>query len=76
MTQSPLDLKDWRFTVDFEDIAWAIFDREVESANALGRRPLEELNEIVQWMVNEAPAKGVRGLGILSGKSGSFIVGA
>ncbi|MEM8974829.1 MAG: 3-hydroxyacyl-CoA dehydrogenase NAD-binding domain-containing protein, partial [Pseudomonadota bacterium] len=47
-----------------------------ESANALGRRPLEELNEIVQWMVNEAPAKGVRGLGILSGKSGSFIVGA
>ncbi|MEM6495739.1 MAG: 3-hydroxyacyl-CoA dehydrogenase NAD-binding domain-containing protein [Pseudomonadota bacterium] len=76
MTQSPLDLKDWRFSVDFEDIAWAIFDREGESANSLGRRPLEELNEIAQWMANEAPANGVRGLGILSGKSSSFIVGA
>ena len=76
MTETPLVLKDWRFSVDFEDIAWAIFDREGESANSLGRRPLEELNEIVQWMANEAPQKGVRGLGILSGKANSFIVGA
>ena len=76
MTETPLALKDWRFFVDYEDIAWAIFDREGESANALGRRPLEELGEIVQWMMNEASAKGVRGLGILSGKPNSFIVGA
>ena len=31
-------LRDWRFEVDFERIAWAIFDREGENANALGRR--------------------------------------
>ncbi len=76
MTETPLALSDWRFTVDYEDIAWAVFDREGESANSLGRRPLEELNAIVQWMVTEAPARGVRGLGILSGKPASFIVGA
>ena len=76
MTETPLDPKDWRFSVDFEDVAWAIFDREGESANSLGRRPLEELNEIVQWMAKVAPQQGVRGLGILSGKANSFIVGA
>ena len=41
------DLKDWRFTLDLEGIAWAVFDREGESANSLGRRPLEELMRIV-----------------------------
>ncbi|MGI9426652.1 MAG: 3-hydroxyacyl-CoA dehydrogenase NAD-binding domain-containing protein, partial [Hyphomicrobiaceae bacterium] len=76
MTDAPLDLKDWRLTVDFEGIAWAIFDREDESANSLGRRPLEELMQIVQWMESDAPDRGVRGLGILSGKPKSFIVGA
>ena len=76
MTDAPLDLKDWRLKVDFEGIAWAIFDREDESANSLGRRPLEELMQIVQWMESDAPDRGVRGLGILSGKPKSFIVGA
>ena len=37
------DLKDWRFSVDQWGIAWAVFDREGESQNSLGRRPLEEL---------------------------------
>ena len=36
-------LKDWKVSVDQENIAWAVFDREGESANSLGRRPLEEL---------------------------------
>ncbi len=76
MTETPLQLKDWRFEIDFEDLAWAIFDREGESANALGRRALEEFGEIVQWMDTSATARGVRGLGILSGKARSFIVGA
>ena len=76
MTETPLALKDWHFTVDFEDIAWAVFDREGESANSLGRRPLEEFGEIVQWMEGPAKERGVRGLGILSGKSKNFIVGA
>ena len=41
-------LKDWRFSIDGEGIAWAIFDREGESANSLGRRPIEELNAIIE----------------------------
>ncbi|MEO0810773.1 MAG: enoyl-CoA hydratase-related protein, partial [Pseudomonadota bacterium] len=76
MTEAPLDLKDWRFTIDFEDIAWAVFDREGESANSLGRRPVEEFGEIVQWIEAHGSERGVRGLGILSGKSRNFIVGA
>ena len=40
-------LKDWRFSIDQWGIAWAEFDREGESQNSLGRRPLEELAEIV-----------------------------
>ena len=42
---SSSQLKDWRFSIDGEGIAWAIFDREGESANSLGRRPIEELIE-------------------------------
>ena len=40
-TTAPPVLKDWRLNVDVEKIAWATFDREGESANSLGRRPLE-----------------------------------
>ncbi len=76
MTDTPLDLMDWRFAIDFEHIAWAVFDRDSESANALGRRPLKELNQIVQWMEDHAEERGVRGLGVLSGKARSFVVGA
>jgi 3-hydroxyacyl-CoA dehydrogenase/enoyl-CoA hydratase/3-hydroxybutyryl-CoA epimerase len=70
------DLKDWRFTIDQWGIAWAEFDREGESQNSLGRRPLEELAEIV-LKVEEAARNGeVKGLVILSGKERGFIVGA
>ena len=51
------DLQDWRFTVDFEGIAWAVVDREGESMNSLGRRTTEELGEIVA-AVEEAGASG------------------
>lgn len=70
------DLKDWRFDVDFEGIAWAVFDRENESANALGRRPLEELARIVERVEAGARDQTIRGLVIMSGKARSFIVGA
>jgi len=69
-------LKDWRFSIDGESIAWAIFDREGESANSLGRRPIEELDAIVERVEAEARAKTVRGLVIMSGKERGFIVGA
>jgi len=70
------DLQDWRFTVDFEGIAWAVIDRQGESMNSLGRRPTEELGDIVK-AVEDAAAKGeVKGLVLMSGKESSFIAGA
>ncbi|MGI9405493.1 MAG: 3-hydroxyacyl-CoA dehydrogenase NAD-binding domain-containing protein [Hyphomicrobiaceae bacterium] len=70
------DLKDWHFEIDFEDIAWATFDREGESANTLGQRPMEELGAIVSRMEQAAAAKEARGLVIMSAKPRSFISGA
>ena len=75
MTELP-NLKDWKVTVDLEGIAWAVFDREGESANSLGRRPLEELGQIVEFVEKEAAGKKVTGLVFMSGKEKGFIVGA
>jgi 3-hydroxyacyl-CoA dehydrogenase / enoyl-CoA hydratase / 3-hydroxybutyryl-CoA epimerase len=76
MSHDTAQLKDWRFSIDGEGIAWAIFDREGESANSLGKRPIEELMAIVEKVEAEARAKSVRGLVIMSGKERTFIVGA
>ncbi|MCB1515206.1 MAG: enoyl-CoA hydratase/isomerase family protein [Hyphomicrobiaceae bacterium] len=70
------DLKDWRLTLDLEGIAWASFDREDESANSLGRRPLEELMRIVGRIEEGARTGEIVGLVIQSGKDKGFIVGA
>ncbi|MEX2166251.1 MAG: 3-hydroxyacyl-CoA dehydrogenase NAD-binding domain-containing protein [Methyloceanibacter sp.] len=70
------DLQDWRFTVDFEDIAWAVIDREGESMNSLGRRATEEFSEIVQAVEEGASRGEIKGLVIMSGKESSFIAGA
>ncbi len=67
---------DWRYEVDFEKIAWATFDREGESANSLGQRPLEELGRIVERAEQGARDGSVIGLVIISGKEKGFIVGA
>src|SRR5262245_7634372 len=70
------DLQDWRFTVDFEGIAWAVMDRKGESMNSLGRRPTEELGDIVK-AVEDLSARGeVKGLVLISAKESSFIAGA
>ncbi len=69
-------LKDWRFSIDREGIAWALFDREGESANALGQRPLEELLAIVARVEEGARAREIQGFVIMSGKPKGFIVGA
>ncbi len=69
-------LKDWRFSIDEQGIAWAVFDREGESQNSLGRRPLEELMAIVERVEAGAKEKSIRGLVFLSGKEKGFIVGA
>lgn len=70
------DLKDWRLSLDMEGIAWATFDREGESANSLGRRPLEELMRIVGRVEEGARSGEIAGLVIQSGKPKGFIVGA
>lgn len=70
------DLRDWRFCVDQEQIAWAVFDREGESVNSLGQRSLEELGQIVEFAEQAAAAKTIVGLIIISGKQRGFIVGA
>lgn len=76
MSGTSMQLKDWRYSVDGEGIAWATFDREGESANSLGRRPIEELGEIVTAVEAGSRDKSVRGLVILSGKDKGYIVGA
>lgn len=76
MAENMSQLKDWKFSIDGEGIAWAIFDREGESANSLGRRPIEELLAIVERVEAEARAKTVKGLVIMSGKERGFVVGA
>jgi len=74
--EGKLAFHDWHFSVDQEGIGWAIFDREGQSANALGTRPLQELGEIVDWAEEGARRRTMCGLVILSGKEKGFIVGA
>ncbi|MEO0619949.1 MAG: 3-hydroxyacyl-CoA dehydrogenase NAD-binding domain-containing protein, partial [Pseudomonadota bacterium] len=74
--RSVLDLKDWTLELDFEDLAWATFNREGESANTLGHRALEEFEQIVTWAESAAENKSARGLIIMSSKPKSFISGA
>jgi 3-hydroxyacyl-CoA dehydrogenase/enoyl-CoA hydratase/3-hydroxybutyryl-CoA epimerase len=69
-------LRDWHFSIDNSGIAWAVFDREGESQNALGQRPLEELALIVERVERAARDGVVRGLVLSSGKEKGFIVGA
>ncbi|MEL6747636.1 MAG: enoyl-CoA hydratase-related protein [Pseudomonadota bacterium] len=68
-------LQDTHFEIDFEGIAWVTFDRQGESANTLGRRPTEELGEIVAYL-KSPDGKAVRGVAFLSAKSSSYISGA
>ena len=76
MTTTLPDLQDWRFTIDFEGIAWAVIDREDESMNSLGRRATEEFGEIIQAVEEGASRGEIKGLVIMSGKESSFIAGA
>src|SRR5215510_2504246 len=69
-------LRDWRFSIDPQGIAWAVFDREGESQNSLGRRPLEELAMVIERAEQGAREKAIRGLVFISGKEKGFIVGA
>ncbi len=70
------DLKHWRFEIDFENIAWAVFDQAGESANSFGQETARELAAIVDAAEAAARSGEARALIVLSGKEKSFIVGA
>jgi 3-hydroxyacyl-CoA dehydrogenase/enoyl-CoA hydratase/3-hydroxybutyryl-CoA epimerase len=70
------ELKDWRFAVDAENIAWAVFDRESEKMNTLGVRPTEELRQIVGAAEELALRGDIIGLVFISAKDSNFIAGA
>ncbi|MGO9483641.1 MAG: 3-hydroxyacyl-CoA dehydrogenase NAD-binding domain-containing protein [Rhodomicrobium sp.] len=70
------NLKDWKFQIDVEGLAWATIDVQGQSQNTLGREPVEELDAIVAAVEEGARDKRVRGVIFMSGKEKSFIAGA
>ncbi|MCP4932741.1 MAG: 3-hydroxyacyl-CoA dehydrogenase [bacterium] len=76
MTAKLNTLKDWRYEVDAEGIAWATFDRQNESMNTLGKRPFEELGKIVDEAENAANLGEILGLVFISGKHNNWVAGA
>jgi 3-hydroxyacyl-CoA dehydrogenase/enoyl-CoA hydratase/3-hydroxybutyryl-CoA epimerase len=69
-------LHDWRLSVDYEGIAWALMDREGERVNSMGRRLTEELGEIIKWAETAAIHGEIKGLVLMSAKPTGFLVGA
>jgi 3-hydroxyacyl-CoA dehydrogenase/enoyl-CoA hydratase/3-hydroxybutyryl-CoA epimerase len=69
-------LHDWRLSVDYEGIAWALMDREGERVNSMGRRLTEELGEIVKWAETASIHGEIKGLVLMSAKPTGFLVGA
>jgi len=64
--------KHWRLEDDLDGIAWIYLDRADERTNSLGSEVLNELAIIVEQLESDNPT----GLVLMSGKPGSFIVGA
>lgn len=69
-------LHDWRFQIDAENIAWAVFDRQGEKMNTFGVRPTEELRRIIEAVEVMALRGDIIGLVFISGKESNFIAGA
>jgi 3-hydroxyacyl-CoA dehydrogenase/enoyl-CoA hydratase/3-hydroxybutyryl-CoA epimerase len=76
MAADVASLKNWRYHVDLEQIAWAVLDVKGQSQNTLGREALEELDAILTAVADGVRDKGVRGLVVMSGKEKSFVAGA
>jgi len=62
----------WRLETDQEGIVWLYLDRAGEKVNSLSSEVLTELGQIVERFEKTPPS----GLILMSGKPGSFIVGA
>lgn len=70
------NLKHWRFEIDFENIAWAVFDQVGESTNTLGSETTRELEAIIGAAEEAARSGEARALIVMSGKEKAFIAGA
>ena len=66
------DWKHWRLETDIDKIAWLTIDRADEKVNSLGSEVLTELEQVLDRLERDRPS----GLVLMSGKRGSFIVGA
>ncbi len=62
----------WRLETDQDGIVWLYLDRAGEKVNSLSSEVLTELGEIVDSLEQTPPS----GVVLMSGKPGSFIVGA
>ncbi len=69
-------LKNWRFHIDLEKIAWAVIDVPGQSQNTLGRGAIEELDALLNAVADGVRANAIRGVVVMSGKDNSFIAGA
>ena len=66
------DYKHWNLSLDGDQIAWLLIDRDSESTNTLGQEVMAELDAILDKLTQDTP----RGLVIMSAKSTGFIAGA
>lgn len=69
-------LKDWKFEIDFEGIAWATFDKARDKTNTLTQRAIGELGLLVDHADSLAKDKTIKGLIFISAKDNGFIAGA
>lgn len=70
------DLKHWRVLQDAEDLLWLIFDKADARVNVLSVEAMAELAQAMDVIEPVAASGAVKGLGMLSAKPGSFILGA
>ena len=66
------DYKHWKLSVDSDQIAWLLIDRDGESTNTLSQDVIAEFDSILDKLTADTP----RGLVIMSAKKGGFIAGA
>ncbi len=71
-TSNSQSLRHWQVQHDLDGITWLTIDRDDEKVNSLGTKVLEELDSIITEVEQNRPT----GLVLMSGKRGSFIVGA
>jgi len=70
------NLKHWHFEIDFEHVAWAIFDQQGQSTNSFGQETTRELAAIVTAAEEAARRGEAKALVFMSGKDKAFIAGA